>query len=77
MSNEFFQQQLSVLQEPSKATGDRPTPVQPELRNEQLEVVIGARTAVIRSFIVSVLNVSRFFPTGEQLCYTRNLSPFR
>ena len=77
MSNESFQRQFSVLQKPSKATSDRPAPVQTERSNKQLEVVVGTRTAVIQSCLASVLKVSRFFPTGEQLSYTRNLSQFR
>lgn len=77
MSHASFRQQLPALQEPSKATSDRPSPVQAELRNEQLEAVTGARTSIIRSFIVSVLKVSKFYPTGEHLCYTRTLSQFR
>lgn len=77
MSNKFLQQQLPALQEPAKATSDRSVPVQAELRDEQLATPPGGRTAVVRSFIVSVLNVDRFFPTGEQLCYTRTLSQFR
>lgn len=76
MSHASLRQQIPALQEPSKAASDRPSQMQAELRNEQL-VATGARTAVIRTFIVSVLKVSKFFPTGEHLCYTRTLSQFR